>query len=272
MSSSKPPVSGPPAIPTDGWDSLLVPDDAEPPESDRLVPEKYIEMNPTERALMELHANAPVVDTSNANFHMREGDDLIVHGRRPKLSKSCALCNLVSNLFAHAGYTLEEATAIERDLYLRAYRADPYQDITRWLVGEVGFEVTEMAVGRHFAEHIPDPTLETWKRINGLVKFYRKPVARLAAEMNMMIIEQFRQDVALGRIVVKPKDFQEALKAYAEIEGQAIDEKALFMEAFQEAAETTFTDNPELALIFKENLRKSVEEKQRQVDEGEIVP
>jgi hypothetical protein len=230
---------------------------------------------------MEEQSNLPEVvqnDESslvfyNTHFYSRKRDDEspLVANRRIKPNRVCRLCKLVPTLMDEHGYTWEEATDVEKDMYKFIYTFWPAEDIARWLKDTHEYQTSHDAVSRHIKKHIVDPGTAALERVRSYrPEFMNKKFFLQLTDTMKLSMSNYAAGVATGAIPMSHADFIAMAKLLRDWQGfiqeMQEDKTDLFMEAVGNAIEKTLAPYPEIkkefVAIFQEELEKIEKEEE----------
>lgn len=197
-------------------------------------------------------------------YNRVEGEAPYVVGRQLKLVHQCKLCTIVPTLMEDKGYTFEEATDTERDLYQMIYTMWTAQDIAKWARRQHELDISHDSVTRHISRHIPDPQIAMLDR----VKTYRPDFMNKKFFMNMadtmkLAIMKYQGRIATGSEPLSTSDFlaiAKTLKDWQEFLGEIQSDKTeRILEIVGETLTEVLDPYPEIKDEFTNKFRQKLE-------------
>lgn len=199
------------------------------------------------------------------NFYRRSEEDNAptIMNRAVKPVTQCKLCSLVPKLIDR-GYTFEEATDVEKDLYRFIYTFWSPDEIARWLKRSHDYQISHDSVTRHTNQHIPDPNLAMLDRVKSYrPDFMNKKFFLNVADTMKLSLMKYQSSIATGNQEISTADFlniAKTLKEWQDFIGELQEDRTdLFMQAVGNAIEEVLNPHPEIKEKFIKTFRAEVD-------------
>ncbi len=138
-------------------------------------------------------------------LYSRTSEDLaeppLVNGRLPVRDPECTLCTLAEDLIEGRDYGPDQAAWAERELVLAIHRDRGTHIILGELSSSHGVEVSEEALQKHIAEHLPSADLWALESMRGWSsEEFNAASWRAVFDLHYLIVEKTRQGLASGAL------------------------------------------------------------------------